>query len=284
MSVSSAPTIRVTMNPQVESWDLAARTREFASQVYAEVAERYLQFRREYYKEERPSLDKLPPQHAEVHRAEIALLSEQTLRLIPAAVKSVPVLGGLLEHLERVADIHSISEVERTELHNISLTFLHGTKDGIQPWYAQWLLASARNLLDVPHAEYFLEFPWDACFYMTPNDLGKFEAALKENDISGIEVAVRGVADRLCMALKEPVSMQAKFAFTGPNADHRRSRFQMKTTVALGLGAILVGEEVRHLLTPRQTHQPLRSALAPIPQQLAPEADKARESQDTSVV
>lgn len=271
MSVSTTQVRPIAVEAQKTLTDLASHTRAFAGQVYEDVAERYLQFRREYYLEDHPSLDTLPPQHAEVHRAELALLAEQTLRLVPAAVKSAPVVGGLLGHLERVADIHSISEVERTALHNVTMTFLHGTRDGIQPWYAQWLLASARNIAGVTDTDYFMEFPWDACFYMPPDDLAAYDRAIRTADITGIEAEIRRVADKLCLALKEPIDTQVAFAFTGPNADRRREQFQLKTAAALALGAVLIGEEARLLLRPHLPVQSLRSVLAPLPDDLSSE-------------
>lgn len=257
------------------SFDLAAETRPFASQVYADVSEHYLEFRRVYYHEDKPALDTLPPRHAEIHRAEIALLAENTLRLIPSAVKSVPVIGGLFEHLEQVADLHAISETERSALHNVTLAFLHGTQDGIQPWYAQWLLASAQNLAGVTDTEYFMAFPWDACLHMFPDELAAFERALQQNDTAGIEHAVQGVADRLIRALRDPMEAQVAFAFTGPDAERRRVAFQLKTTAALALGAYLVAEEVRLLLHPRQPAQAAQSVLAPLPPQLEAHASAA---------
>lgn len=249
-------------------FDLAAATRTFASRVYADVAEQYLAFRRVYYHDDQPALDTLPPHHAEIHRAEIALVAENTLRLIPSAVKSVPVIGGLLEHLEQVADLHSISETERTALHNMTLAFLHGTHDGIQPWYVQWLLACAHNLAGTTEPEYFMAFPWDACLYLYPDKLAAFERAVQTNDATGIERAVQDVADRLTRALKDPVEAQVAFAFTGPDSERRRMAFELKTTAAMALGAYLVAEEVRLLLHPRQPVDAPQSVLAPYPSEL----------------
>lgn len=272
MSVSTSQVRPIAEAPQETFTDLTSHSRAFGGQVYEEVAERYLQFRREYYMEEHPALDTLPPQHAEIHRSELALLAEQTLRLVPAAVRSVPVVGGLLDHLGHVADIHSISEAERTALHNMTMTFLHGTRDGIQPWYAQWLLVSAQQLSIITDTEYFMEFPWDACVYMPPDDLAAYERAMRTNDITGIEAGIRRVANNLCLALKEPIDTQVAFVFTGPDADHRRERFQLKTAAALALGAILIGEEARLLLRPHPPAQPPRSVLAPLPDDLSSEA------------
>lgn len=272
MSVSTSQIRPIAEAPRETFADLASQSRAFGEQVYEEVAERYLQFRREYYREDHPSLDTLPPQHAEIHRSELALLAEQTLRLVPAAVKSVPIVGGLLDHLEHVSDIHSISEAERTALHNMTLTFLHGTRDGIQPWYAQWLLASAQRLSTVTDTDYFMAFPWDACFYMPPDDLAAYERAMRVNDITGMEAGIRRVADKLCLALKEPIDTQVTFAFTGPDADHRRERFQLKTAAALALAAILIGEEARLLLRPHVPAPSPRSVLAPLPEDLSSEA------------
>lgn len=249
-------------------FDLAAETRDFASQVSADVAGNYLEFRRKFYHEEKPTLDTLPPHHAEIHRAEIALLADNTLKLIPAAFKSVPVIGGLLDHLQQVANLHSISETERTALHTMTLVFLHGTQDGIQPWYVQWLLASAHNLLEVTDPKYFATFPWDACLYQTPNELTAFERALARHDVTGIEQAVQSVADRLIHALQNPIDAEVAYAFTGPDAERRRVAFQLKTTAALALGGYLVVEEARLMLHPRQPDAQSESALAPFPPQL----------------
>ncbi len=77
----------------------------------------------------------------------------------PPAVKSLPIVGGLIEHLKNVANLHSISERERTALHNLATVVLDGLTDGIQPWCIAWRLEMARRLSNVPDGEYYLTFP-----------------------------------------------------------------------------------------------------------------------------
>src|SRR5215472_13040547 len=73
---------------------LPLRTRAFAAAQYGQVAQAYLAFRQEHYHEEHPTLTSPPPVHAEVRHSELAVLAENTLRLVTPAVKSLPILGG----------------------------------------------------------------------------------------------------------------------------------------------------------------------------------------------
>lgn len=249
--------------------ELAARTRDFAADVFEEVAEHYLAFRRVYYHEDQPSLATTPPRHAEVRRGELALLADNTLRLVPHAVKSLPLVGGLLEHLEEVANVHSISEKERTALHNMTIIFLYGVKDGIQPWYVEWLVATAHNLAGVTDEHYFMVFPWDACLYIEPRELVAFDAAVRTGDVAGIEWQIRQTANRLVEALRDPIEVQPRLAFTGPEAERRRALFHLKTATAVALGAYLITAELRTLLHKREVESALRSAQAPLPEDIA---------------
>lgn len=249
--------------------ELAARTRDFAAEVFEDVAEHYLAFRRAYYHEEQPSLATPPPQHTEIRQGELALLADNMLRLVPHAVKSLPLVGGLLEHLEEVANVHSISEKERTALHNMTMVMLNGVKDGVQPWYVDWLLATARNLAAVADSHYFMTFPWDACLYMPPRELADFDTAVRRADIPGIQRQIRQIANQLIEALRDPIEVQPKLAFTGPEGERQRAYFHLKTAAAIALGAYLVSAEVRTLLHPSAPETPMQSALAPLPEEVA---------------
>jgi hypothetical protein len=248
---------------------LPEQTREWAEQISALVAEHYLAFRRKFYHEDHPTLETTPPAHAEIHQAEIARLADNTLRLMPNAVKAVPVLGGLLEQLHQVANIHSMSERERSMLHNLTMSFLHGVRGGIQPWYAQWLLASARGLHAERYDTYFMQYPWDALLYQDAAQLQAFEAAMAQGQAPGIERALERIAARLTRALDDPIGVQPDLAFTGPEAERRRTVFRLKTSAALALGAYFVVEEARVLLHPREAAPVHHSALAPLPPELA---------------
>lgn len=248
---------------------LPEQTRDWADKTSARVAEHYLAFRRAFYHEANPSLDATPPPHAEIHQAEISRLADNTMRLMPQVVKSVPVLGGLLEQLQQVANIHSITERERSMLHNMTMTFLHGLRGGIQPWYVGWLLASARNLRAQKPDSYFMQFPWDALLYQDGGQLRAFETAVAQGDVAGIERVLDRIAAKLIHALDDPVGAQPDLAFTGPEAERRRMVFRLKTSAALALGAYFVVEEARVLLHPHGARPELHSALAPLPAELA---------------
>ncbi len=253
---------------------LAERTSGFAAALYNEIATAYLQFRRAYYHDAQPSLATTPHASTEVSKAELALLAENTLKVLPNAVKGLPLLGGVIEHLQQVADLNSISEAERTSLHNMTMALLYGIKDGIQLWYVEWALASARRLahvLDTGDSSYFMAYPWDACLYFAPQDLARFEAAARTREIEGIdgiEQAMRQIAERLIMALRNPLDTQVDFAFTGPDAERRRTMFRLQTAATIALGAYLITEEVRTLLQPRGRQTTPPSALAPLPPEL----------------
>lgn len=229
---------------------MTAQTREVAAQLYAMVSERYLAFRREYYRESDPSLDTLPHPHSEIHQAELARVSESTLRLLPPAIKSLPVLGGLIQHLEQVADLHSISEGERTGLHNLAMTFLHGVEGGIQPWFVTWMASAAKRLSTEASPDYFMDFPWDGLMYRSPAAVAELERAIATSDVPVIVSEVTTFGDHLARALADPIHVQPDLAFTGPDADHRRVALHFKTAVALALVAYLIVAQARNLLHP----------------------------------
>ncbi|HEY1389992.1 MAG TPA: hypothetical protein VGF38_15745 [Ktedonobacterales bacterium] len=264
----SAPNVELPVRTQIDREELAQQPSTIAAKLYDAVAEAYLQFRRTYYHEELPSLATTPPAQAEMHKAEIALLAENTLRLVPQAVKTLPVVGGFVEHLQQVADLNSLSEAELATLHNMTMAFLYGIKGGIQPWYVEWALASARRLASVDDPNYFMTYSWDACLYFAPDDLLRLEHDVSVGDLPGIERAMQQIAERLMTALSNPIDAQVEFAFTGPDADQRRMTFRLKTAACVALGAYLVTEEVRTLLHPREQRGMPSSALAPLPPEL----------------
>ncbi len=267
MSVSSPTSPPATGDVAPNLSDLAEQTRAFADLTFKAVASAYLAFRQEYYHESQPSLSTLPPAHAEIRKSELALLAESTLRLTPQAITSIPLVGGFVQHLRQVADLHSISEDERTALHNLTIGFLHGIRGGVQPWYVAWMLTSARNLSQISDLDYYLEFPFDGLLYRDPAALAAFDTAVRRGDISALRREIERMASRLIEVLRDPVGSQPQLAFTGPDGDHRRMLFNLKTTAGLALMAYLITAEVRLLIHPRQT-APLRSAQATLPAQL----------------
>lgn len=263
-SVTAPPTAAKVPNPS----ELVEQTQAFAAQVFKTVASEYLAFRREYYHEAQPSLATIPQANAEIRKSELALLAESTLRLVPHAIKGIPVVGGALEHLQQVADMHSISEDERTALHNLAIGFLHGLRGGIQPWYVEWMLASAHNLSRINNLDYYLEFPFDGLLYRDPTALAAFDAAVRGGNIPALRREIEHTAARLIEVLRDPVRAQPLLAFTGPNGEHRRLMFNLRTAAGLALMAYLITAEVRLLIHPRQAATP-RSVVAPLPSQLA---------------
>ena len=250
------------------SHELAEQTKPFAAQVFQAVASAYLEFRRDYYHEAQPSLATTPPAHTEIRKAELALFMESILRATPQAIKSIPIVGAFLQHLEQVADMHSIAEEERTALHNLAIGFLHGVHGGIQPWYVEWLLASAQNLSQVNQIDYYLIFPFDGLLYRDPAELASFEAAVRTDDIKALQKEIEHLATRLIAALQNPVRAQPALAFTGPDGEHRRFVFNLMTVAGLALAAYLITAEARHIIHPRHATDP-RSALAPLPVRLS---------------
>lgn len=247
--------------------ELVERTHAFADKTFEAVAREYLAFRREYYHEAQPSLATLPQAHAEIRKSELALLAESTLRLVPQAVKSIPVVGSFVTHLRHVADLHSISEDERTALHTLAIGFLHGIRGGIQPWYVEWLLNSAHNLSQISDHDYYLQFPFDGLLYRDPESLAAFDAAVRHGDVAALQREFERMATKLIEVLRDPMGSQPVLAFTGPDSDHRRLVFNLETTAALALLAYLIAAEARLLIRPREAPSQ-RSVQAPLPAQL----------------
>lgn len=251
--------------PQSRLSGLATATREPAKRLFTDVATAYLEFRRRFYHEEQPSLVTPPPANTEIHQAELARLAESTLRLLPQAVKTIPVVGGTLEHLQQVADLHTISERERTALHTMAIVFLRGVVDGIQPWYAEWVLAAANSLDRLSTPSYYITHPWDALLYKEPAQLAAFERAIETDDYDAIERSMEQLGDRLIDVLGDPIGQHAELAFTGPEAEHRHTMFNLKTSAALALGAYFLASQVHSLIEPRHPVVDDHSVLPPHP-------------------
>ncbi len=272
MSIAQLPG---TLGPGVSSlqWprqiDLARQTLTTAARESKRVADVYLQFRRDYYHDDNPSISTIPPVHTAIRQAQLAQLAERTLQFIPGAVKAVPLLGGMVEHLQLVADIHSMSEHERTALHNTTMFFLHGIDQGIQPWYVDWLLANAENLSANLSPSYFMQNPWDALYYQNPIELTVFEAAIRDGNIQGVERVIERMGDRLTEALGDPIGIQPRLAFTGPDSEARETNFHLLTTAALALGGFLIVGETRALLQHRRGEDLSITRLAPLPPEMS---------------
>jgi hypothetical protein len=206
-----------------------------------------------------------PPASSQLPRSELALLADNSLRLLPQAVKSAPILGGLLEHLEQVAELHSLSTAKCLALHNLAMVQLYGVKGGLQAWYVEWALTSAHRLSQVKQDDYFFAFPWDACLYKSASELIVFDKAVRSGDSLEIKRQIAPIGDRLIAALQDPVRAQGQYAFTGEESEWRKMVFHLKTSAALMLAAYLVTDEARALLRPRQVRPAPTSVLAPLP-------------------
>lgn len=249
--------------------ELLAHSRDLASRIYDKVAVAYIGFRREYYGEAHPQIGTKPPAGSHVQKAQLALVAENLLRMVPPAIKLLPLLGDFLDHLEQVADVHSVEERERTGLHHMASLFLIGVTDGIQPWYVEWLLATAQRLANTRHPTYYLEFPWDGLLYLPPEQLSALDRAVRKGDVAAIEEHVKGLGDRLSDALRDPLRAQAHFSFSGPDGKRQRMFFHLKTTVALLFLGYTIAAQARLLLGPPEKAAPPESALAPIPVEAA---------------
>lgn len=242
---------------------LAASTRATAAGMRAAIEAAYLDFRREYYHESAPTLETDPPVYAEIRQAELARLAESILRVVPPGIKSVAIVGGFIEHLQNVANLHSISERERAALHQLARVVLDGLSDGIQPWFVVWRIAAARRLTTVPDGQYYLTFPWESLLYLPPAELDAFETRARAGDVRVIEREMRRLSDHLIRVLRDPIRVQPDLVFVGPDADRQRLRFHLKTLVALGLLTYVVVAEARRLFNPPRPPRPVPSSVLP---------------------
>ena len=247
---------------------LQTATRPLASQLYATVSDDYLQFRRTYFREQDPSLSTEPPLHPPPHEDETARLAQTALKAIPAVVQSVPLLGDIYTHLHRVVNIHTLTENELLMLHNVTMVFLYGTRDGLQAWYVEYLNEAAHQLADVNHAEYYIEFPFHGLFYIPSEDLVKFDIAIQQGDPTRISAYVQNLADHLETALKDPFHGQEHFSFAGADGDRHRTVFNLKTTAGLAIGGYLALEAVRAVVSPHANAGPPQSVIHLIPPEM----------------
>ena len=247
---------------------LVAQSRAMADQLYSEVSTAYLQFRHIYFEEESPSLANDPPMHPPAHQSETARLAQGALKVIPGAVRAMPILGDLAGHLQRVVEIHTLTENELLSLHNITMVFLYGVREGIQPWYVAYLDESAHQLLEATHPDYFLAFPFHGLFYQTPETLVKLDIALRQGDVAYIETHVQQLAQELIIVLHDPFKGQENLSFAGPDGERRKIVFNLKTTAGLAIGSYLGIEAVRSFISPHKDLPPPQAAIHMIPSEM----------------
>jgi hypothetical protein len=247
---------------------LAEATRSAAQQIEDKVAAAYLDFRRTYYHDANPTLDSIPAHSDEIMRTEEGTIAADTLRLVPNMIRQLPLLRDMINHLQWEVDIHSLTEQERIELHNQTMVFLHGIQDGVQPWYVDWVLRVMQALQYVEHPDYYLAFPWQGILYRKPEELAAFAKAAQTGDVGVIISEIQRIGNGLIEALNNPLGVQPKLCFSGPNGERNRAIFTLKTTAALALGAYLAFDFARDLLRPDH-HQPPVSVIQGFPKELA---------------
>lgn len=257
---------------------LAAQTSAYAAQLYQSVGDAYLNFRRVYGNDPAPSLATLPPRSDAVQQTDAARIAAGTLRVVPREIRGVAVVRDIFNHLQWEVDIHTLTERERLDLHNITMTFLYGINGGMQPWYVEWLNAAEHELQQPLHSDYFLAYPWQGRLYRPPEALAAFDHAIAGGDVAGIEREIGELAEGLVKVLHDPLGTQPELAFSGPDAERRHALFNLKTAAGLALGAYLAAEIVRDLLAPRQQSGPPSSVLPAPPAQIAAhmETDESR--------
>jgi len=251
-------------NPQ----QLYEQTRDTAARIYNAVAEQYIQFRRQYFGEVQPSLAVAPAQTDVIQQTEAGKIADRALRLMPRAVRELPLIRELMDHLQWEVDIHTLTGRERTGLHNMAMAFLYGTDGGIQPWYVEWLLEQMHRIQGAGHSKYYLAYPWHGLLYRSPEELAAFDQAVAGGNVLAIEQQIEHWAGQLIMVLRDPLATQPKLAFSGPHGEERHILFNLKTSAAIALGAYLAVEAVRDLLSPHQPSTPPQSAIDPFPPQI----------------
>lgn len=246
--------------------DLAAQTTAVARELYDAVSGPYLNFRRIYCRESSPSLATVPPRTQESQRTEGARLAAGALRLMPKEVHAVPLARDLYDHLQWVVDIHTLTDNERIQLHNLTMVFLYGVHDGIQPWYIDWLIRSEHALHTKLPPKYFLAYPWHGIFFRAASAQAQFDQAVRTGDVAGIQQEVQHIGERLVDVLREPLSTQPKLAFSGEDGEMRKAIFDLKTAAGLALAAYLAVETVRALTHPGE--EPLPRSVIALPPEL----------------
>lgn len=264
MSEAYAPNPAAGFSTVPNPTELVAQTRDGAAAVYAALSEDYLAFRRQYYHEKDPRLETAPPASDEKLQTESARLAQRTLQVMPREAHAIPLVRDLLDHLQWVHDIHTITERERSTLNNVTLVLLHGVEGGIQPWLVNWLVEAEHRLQYATDRRYYLAFPWQALLYRRPEELAAFDAAVRAGDIAGIEREVERLINGLIRVLRDPLGMQPELVFSGPDGERNKTIFQLKTTAALALGAYLAADQLHNIFQPHQQPE-LHSAIPPLP-------------------
>jgi hypothetical protein len=236
--------------------DLAGQTSDFAREQFEGVAAPYLNFRRIYCQESNPSLDTVPPRTHEQQRTEGARLAAGALRLMPGEVHQVPLARDLYDHLQWVVDIHTLTDNERIQLHNLTMAYLHGVQDGIQPWFINWLVRAEHELHAHLPPKYFLAYPWQGIFFRAAHDLTGFDEAVRTGNVEGIAHEVKHIGDRFVDVLRDPLGTQPKLAFSGEDGERRKLIFDLKTAAGLALAAYVAVEAVRALTHPGEEPAP----------------------------
>ncbi len=247
---------------------LLVETRPLANQLYSAVSADYLQFRRTFFREQDPSLATEPPLHPPPHHDETARLAETALKAIPSVVQSVPLLSEIYTHLHSVVDIHTLTENELLTLHNMTMVFLYGTRDGLQAWYVEYLNDAAHQLAEVQHNDYYIHFPFHGLFFIPQDDLLKFDIAIRQGDHAQTASYVHSMGERLVTVLRDPFHGQEHFSFAGPNGERHRTIFNLKTTAGLAIGGYLALEAVRAVISPHSPSGPPQAAIHLIPPEM----------------
>jgi hypothetical protein len=169
---------------------------------------------------------------------------------MPNEVHAVPLVRDLYDHLQWVVDIHTLTDNERIQLHNLTMVYLYGVMDGVRPWFVNWLAESEHALHRPLPAKYFLAFPWQGIFYRAAHELAQFEEAVRSGDTAALQHEVKHIGDRFVDVLRDPLSTQPKLAFSGEDGERRKLIFDLKTSAGLALGAYLAVETVRALTHP----------------------------------
>jgi hypothetical protein len=261
---SSATSIPHVANPAF----LAQQTQTVAAQLYQTIGNHYLEFRRVYFHDTNPSLATEPPAHPEPHQTETAKLAENALKVVPSNVQSLPIIGDLVVHLQRVVNIHTLTENELLTLHNVTMIYLYGVRDGIQGWYVDYLLDAADKLQHETNPDYYIEYPWHGLFYLPPDETAAFSLAVQQGDITAISNQVQQLGNRLSAALQNPFKAQEDLAFSGEDGERHKMIFTLKTTAGLAIGAYLAIETVRAVVGPHHAHELPQPVIQIVPAQM----------------
>jgi len=265
----AADPLPTTPAPRVAHPDfLAQQTQTVADQLYQTVGNHYLEFRRTYFHDANPSLATEPPAHPNAHQTETARLAENALRVVPGSVQSLPIIGDLVVHLQRVINIHTLTENELLTLHNVSMIYLYGVRDGLQGWYVDYLLDAADKLQHETNPDYYIEFPWHGLFYLPLAETAAFALAVQQGDVTGITNRVQQLGNKLSVALQNPFKAQEDLAFAGEDGERRKAIFTLKTTAGLAIGAYLAIEAVRAVVGPHHAHEQPQAMIQIIPPQM----------------